>query len=105
MHPDHFGHLNHRQRLEKRHAFVQELALPTHNFLGDVQDRLLPLMKALDEEFPGPYFLPDVFADFRRAVRLPHEVLVGVADAQVRDVLVVRRHDEIVAHFLYEHFR
>ena len=45
--------------LRRRHAFFHELALAFHDLLADVQDRLLPLVQALDQKFSGA----DLFAD------------------------------------------
>ena len=72
--------------------------------LRDVQNRLLPLVQALDEKFSGADFFADVIFHLGGIFALRHQVLVDVADAQVGNVLVVGGHDKIVADFLDEHF-
>ena len=97
MHADDFGNLHHRERLQKGDAFFHEVALTFNDFLGDVQDRLLALMQTLDQKFSGADFLADVIANLGGVFALRHQVLVGIADAQVRNVLVIGRDGEIVA--------
>jgi hypothetical protein len=46
-----------------RDALFHELALAFHDFLPDVQNRLLPLVQALDEKFSGADFFADVIFD------------------------------------------
>jgi hypothetical protein len=48
--------------LRKRPAFLHELALAFDQLVADVQNGLLPLLQALDQEFSRPDFFPDVLA-------------------------------------------
>jgi len=45
------GYLSHRAGSEFGYAFVEELALDFHDFLGDAFDGLLTLFDRADEEF------------------------------------------------------
>ena len=60
MHAHDFGDLRHGHRLQVRDALLHEFALAFHDLLADVQNRLLPLVQALDEEFSGADFFADV---------------------------------------------
>ena len=99
---DDLGDLRHVHGLQMRDALFHELALAFHDFPRDVQDGLLALVEAFDEEFSGADFFANVILHLGGISALRHEVLVGVADAQVRNLLVVGRHHEIVAGLLHE---
>ena len=51
MDAHHGRHLHHGQRLQVGDPVFQKIALPFYNLIGDVQNRLLPLVQALDQEF------------------------------------------------------
>jgi hypothetical protein len=93
---DDFGDLDHGHGAEMGDAMFHEVALALHDFLGDAGDGVLALVDALDEEFPGADFFPDVFANLGRGFGLAEEILVGVADPEVGDVVGVGGDDEFV---------
>ena len=103
MHADDFGDLHHRQWFEGGHAFVHEFALAFYDLARNVQNRLLPLVQALDQKFSGADFFADVIANFRRILALGHQIFVSVADPQMRDVLVVSSDHVFIADSLNEH--
>src|SRR2546430_9022189 len=49
-------------------------ALAMHDFLGDVQDRLLSLVQTLDQKFARPDFFADVISHLRRILALRHQI-------------------------------
>jgi len=103
--PDDFGDLDHGQGLEVSDAFLHEFALPIDDLGGDVADGLLALVEAFDEEFPGADLFADILANFGGRIRLRHQILVSVADAQMRDLLIIGGDEEIFARLDHEHFR
>ena len=105
MDTDDLGHLDHREGLQTRDAFFHELALAMDDFPGNVEDRLLPLVQALDQKLPGPDFLANVVAHLGGVLALGHQILVCIADAQVRNVVVIGRHHEIAIRAMNEDFR
>ena len=84
---------------------LKECPLPFHDFLGDVLDRALPLVKAFDQELPGLDLLADVFAGFSCGFRIAEEVLVEIADPQVGHVIVIGIDDEFVPRLLHKNLR
>ena len=68
--------------------------LPRHDLVRDVGDRLLALVDRFDQEFSAADFVADVILHFAAVAVLRHDVFVGVADAQVRDLFAVQ--DDLV---------
>ena len=62
-------------------------------------------MEAFDEKFSRANLFTNVLANLRRTVRLRQQVFVSVADAQMRNMVVVGGHDQVDADFLHKHFR
>ena len=56
MHADGLGHLHHGQGFQVGDALFHEFPLALHDFVADVQNRLLTLVEALDEKFSGADF-------------------------------------------------
>src|SRR5579862_239038 len=105
MHADDLGDLHHRHRLEGDGASFEELLLPRDDLVRDVRDGLLPLVDALDEEFAAADFVADVVLHVVAVAFLGHQVLVGVADAEVGYLVAVEGDGEVVADFLDVHIR
>ena len=97
MNPNHLRYLHHGEWLEMGNPLRHEIVLAAHNLLRDRQDRFLPLVQALDQKLPGANLLPNVVPNLRSVLTLGHQVLVGVADPQVGNLLVVGCDDEIIA--------
>src|ERR1017187_6606475 len=97
MHADDFGDLRHGHGLEMRDALVHELALALDDFAPDVGDGGLALVQALDEKFAGADFFADVILHLGVVLAAGHQILIDIADAQVRNLLVVGGDGEIVA--------
>ena len=89
MHADDVGDLGHRERLQLGHAFRKKLALVLDDLAGDALDGPLALLDRVDDEFPGAQLLAQVVALRFGQFALRDEVLVGVAEAQARDVVAV----------------
>ena len=101
VHADGLGDLHHGHRLEGGAAELEEILLPLDDLVGDVRDGLLALVDALDEEFAAADFVADVVLHLGAAAVLRHQVLVGVADAQVRDLVAVEGDLVIAADLLH----
>src|ERR1017187_8776646 len=105
MHADDFGDLRHGHGLEMRDALVHELALALDDFAPDVGDGGLALVQALDEKFAGADFFADVILHLGVVLAAGHQIFIDIADAQVRNLLVVGGDGEIVAALHHEDFR
>ena len=68
----------------------EKVALPRNDLLRDIGNGLLALMDRSDEEFAAPDFVADVIFDFAAVIALRDDVLVDVADPQMRDLLLFR---------------
>lgn len=88
VHADFLGHGGHVEGPEVVGAFLQELALVFEDLRGDAVNGLLPLVDGADEELAAADFVAHVVADLAVAGGLAEEVLVGVADAEVREIVV-----------------
>src|SRR4051812_39588273 len=55
----------------------------------DALDRALPLLDRVDDEFPGAQFFPEVIRLLLAEPALCYEFLVGVAEPQARNVVLV----------------
>ena len=62
--------------------------------MRDVRNRLLALMDRFDQEFSAADFVADVILHFTAISVLRHDVFVGVADAQMRNLFAVQ--DDLV---------
>ena len=106
MHADGFGDFCHRHRFQMRWAVLEEIELPRNDLLRDVHDCLLPLMDRADQEFAAadlsrmPYL--DVAA-LRVARR--NDVLIQVADPQMRNLFVVERDLIFAVDVFHDHVR
>ena len=74
--------------------------LSFHDFVRDVQDCLLPLVNALDQEFPAANLFSDIIPNVRSIRSLRHQVFVGFADSQMRDLIPGQRDYVFIADFL-----
>ena len=79
--------------------------LALHNFVRNVQDCLLPLVNALDQEFPAANFFSDIIPNVRSIRSVRHQVFVGFADSQMWNLISVQRDRVFVAHFVDAHVR
>ena len=57
------GHLRHGHRPELGSAVIHELSLSYENLVGDVDDGRLPLVDALDQEFPYNNYTNDLIKE------------------------------------------
>ncbi len=89
MHADRICDLHHRHRLEERRPSLEKLALPFHDLVGNVGNGLLTLMDRLDQKFAAPDLVANVILHFAAVAVLRHDVFVGIADAQVRNLFAV----------------
>ena len=94
VHADRVGDLHHRHRFQLRRAVIEEIALPRNDLVRDVRNRLLALVDRFDQEFSASDFIADVILHFAAIAVLRHDVLVGVADAQMRNLFAVE--DDLV---------
>ena len=97
MDADGFGDGGHVQGAEVGGAGFEELALVADDFVGDCLDGLLALMDGADEEFAAADFFANVLADVLAAADLAEDVFVGVADAEVGQVVIVHDGDPFFA--------
>src|SRR6476659_10862412 len=67
--------------------------------MGNVGNCLLTLVNRLDQEFSAPNFVADVILHFTAISVLRHDVLVSVADAQMRNLLAVEDDLVFAVHF------
>ena len=65
----------------------------------------LALVQALDEKFPGADFFADVIFHLGVVLAGGHQILIDIADAQMRNLLVVGGDGEVVAVFHHKNFR
>src|SRR5207302_1312116 len=72
-----------------RRALVEEIALPFHDLVGNVGNGLLTLMDRLDQKFAAPDLVANVILHFAAVAILRHDVFVGIADAQVRNLFTI----------------
>ena len=71
-------------------AIFKKIALPRNDLAHDVQNCLLTLMNRTDQEFPAPDFIADIVFDLAcLSVAGGDDILVKIADPQVRNLLVV----------------
>lgn len=74
----------HVERSQHAGSLIEELLLVGDDLRRDAMDRLLPLMDRADQKLPSTDLVPNVIAHFPTAVRLPQQVFVGIANAQLR---------------------
>ena len=89
MHANRIRDLHHRHWLKKRRTLVKKVELPFHNLVRDVGYRLLALMNRFDQKFSAPDLVANVVLHFVSVAILRHDVFVGVANAQVRDLFAI----------------
>lgn len=94
---DGLGDSGHVQGAKVGGAGFEELALVADDFVGDFLDGLLALMDGADEEFAAADFFADVLADVLAAANLAEDVFVGVADAEIGEVVIVHDGDPFFA--------
>ena len=61
--------------------FSKKIRLARDNFLADLEDRVVPLVDALDEEIAVTNLTAYVFAHVLGILRLHQQILVGITDA------------------------
>ncbi len=89
VHAHRVGDLHHGHRLQMGRSVLEKIALPLHDLVRDIGNRLLALVDRLDQKFAAPDFIANVIFDFVAIAILRHDVFVSVADAQVWDLLAV----------------
>ena len=92
VHTDGVSDLNHRHRLQLGRAMLEELALTFYDLMSNVGNCLLALVNRFDQEFSASNFVANVILHFAAIPILRHDVFVGVADAQMRDLFSVQHH-------------
>ena len=97
MDADGFGDGGHVEGAEVSGAGFEELTLVADDFVGDFLDGLLALMDGADEEFAAADFFADVLADVLAAADLAENFFVGVADAEVGELVIVHDGDPFCA--------
>lgn len=98
------GDLGHGEGAELGDAVVEEVALGMDDFGSDVEDGLLALVDAFDEEHAGADFVADVGFDFGSGAGIFHELPVMLADVEMGDLVVVDDYDVVVLEFLDDDF-
>ena len=73
--------------------------------MRDVGNGLLPLVDRFDEELSAPDLVADIILHFAAVSVLRHDVFVGVADAQVRDLFTVEDDLILAVDFFHGHIR
>ena len=89
MHAYGIRDLHHCHRFKESRAVLKKFALPFYDLVRDIGNRLLALMDRFDQEFSAADLVADVIFHFAAVAVLRHDVLVSVADAQVRDLFTV----------------
>ena len=70
---------------------LKEIALPRNDLLPNVENCLLAAMNRADQEFSAPDLVADVIFNFAAlGVAGRDDVLVKIADPQMRNLLAVR---------------
>ena len=90
VHTDDVGNLGHCQRLQFGDAHFEEFHLVLDDFPGDALDRILALFDRVDDEFSGAEFFAQVVALLLAEFAFGDEILVGVAQAKARNVILVQ---------------
>src|SRR5207302_3539421 len=83
--------------------FVKKIALPRNNLVRNVGNCLLTLVNRFDQELSAPDFVADVILYFTSISILCHDVLVSVADAQMRNLVAVEDDLVFAVHFFNGH--
>ena len=71
--------------------------------MRNIGNCLLTLVNRLDQEFSASDFVSDVILHFTSVSVLRHDVLVGVADAQMRDLVAVENDLVFAIYFFDRH--
>ena len=100
MNADLFGDFLDHHRLQLVDAEFQKIALPPHDRLANLQDRLLALLDVLHQLQRRGVLLLDVIANFLTRLLIPveHAPVLRV-QSELRNVLVVQLNDVVVAVF------
>ena len=89
MHTDRVRDLDHRHWFKERRTLVEEVALPFHDLVRNIGNRLLALVNRLDQKFSAPDLVTNVVLHFVSVAVLRHDVLVSIADAQMWNLFAV----------------
>src|SRR5207244_2334070 len=85
---------------------LKEIALPRNDLLRDIQNCLLALMDRADQEFSAPNLVADVIFHFAAlSIAGRDDVLVQIADPQMRNLLIVEDDLILAIHLFHDHVR
>ncbi len=106
VYPHSIGNFCHRHRFQMRRAMLKEIPLPRNDLLRDVQNCLLALMDRADQEFAAADFVADIIFDVPGLrVSGGDDVLVEIADPQMRNLFVVEGDLIFAIHFFDDDVR